>query len=110
VVSPKFQAHQRTRQEEQQLRRESLVRRAEGLQDDLIRHLDGLLVTGMQLAKLYAEWPKGLRFPTTARFPKALERAKAVLDRLWAAMYPSKDRPPDAGTRKKDRPPSAIER
>jgi hypothetical protein len=90
----KFQARQQTRKEEEYLRRESLVRQAKGAQDDLVSHLYGVGVAGMKVAKLYLKWPKGLKFPMTAKFPHALKHAKAVLDRLVAMMYPSTSNEP----------------
>jgi ParB/Sulfiredoxin domain len=82
VMNAKAAERQYNKEERERLEREDILMRARNHEEEFARHVSMMDGTGRKLLKLQEQWPKGLVFPITDQFRRAIKRAKEVIDQL----------------------------
>lgn len=71
-----------TKSEQDVLMKEDVILKAKNYQHDFVRGFKLMFSAGTKLNSLLKKWPKGLPFPITGEFRKALADVKTIVDQL----------------------------
>jgi hypothetical protein len=86
VLDAKTYQRARTKEQQEDLERQSRIKRAERHQEDFARACRSLISAGTDIAEDVKNWPEGEPFPVIAGLRRVLGIAKKVIDHLYARV------------------------